>query len=53
MLLFQGRPTDASYESETLQYGGGAAKDYVPGAEVLMDSEEMAADGTCVTSHMR
>ena len=32
-------------EDGTLEYGGNTAKDYVPGAEVLKDADELAAAG--------
>lgn len=35
----RGRPTEASEELDTLDYGKVDAKDYVPGAEVLLDKE--------------
>lgn len=40
LLFLQGRPTEASKEAKIKDYGELAAKDYIPGAEVLEEEEE-------------
>lgn len=37
MLLLQGKPTEASVEIKTKRFGEIDAKDYIPGAEVLLE----------------
>ena len=37
----QGKPTQAMKEAETLEYGKLAAKDYIPGAEILRETSEV------------
>ena len=39
--VWQGKPTQAMKEAETLEYGKLAAKDYIPGAEVLPETSEV------------
>lgn len=45
LLFLQGRPTEASSEAKIKDYGELAAKDYIPGAEVLEVEEEDKEEG--------
>ena len=42
---FQGRPTEATKELELMQYGGLTSKDFIPGAEILVPTEQAEEDG--------
>ena len=41
LIVLQGKPTQAMKEAETLEYGKLAAKDYIPGAEILPETAEV------------
>ena len=45
LCLYQGKPTEATQEVEPLEYGASGARDFLPGAEVLKDADQLAADG--------
>ena len=40
-IVSQGKPTQAMKEAEALEYGKLAAKDYIPGAEILPETAEV------------
>ena len=39
--MFQGRPIEATVELKSKKYGEIVAKDYIPGAEVLLKESEV------------
>jgi len=40
-VITQGKPTQAMKEADSLEYGKLAAKDYIPGAEILRETSEV------------